>query len=36
MKDGLRNGYGVYEWADGERYEGYFVDSKREGHGTFY
>lgn len=26
----------MYEWPDGEKYEGGFVNSKREGKGTFY
>ncbi len=30
------NGYGVYTWEDGERYEGYWVNSKRKGQGTNY
>ena len=30
-KNDLRNGHGTYEWADGNKYVGEFVDGKREG-----
>ena len=29
------NGYGIYIGADGQKYEGQFVNDKREGHGIF-
>ena len=28
FRDGKRNGYGVYEYADGSRYEGDWKDDK--------
>ena len=30
------NGYGIYTWNDGTRYEGNFRDGKREGEGVYY
>ncbi|QBZ81363.1 morn repeat incomplete domain containing protein [Pandoravirus celtis] len=33
-KDGVRDGWGVYAWANGERYEGQFRDGKRGGYGV--
>jgi len=30
------HGYGVYCWKDGSRYEGSYVDGKKEGNGVFY
>lgn len=29
------HGYGVLIWRDGKKYEGQFVNDKREGKGTF-
>jgi hypothetical protein len=29
------DGYGVLKWRDGKKYEGNFVNDKREGQGTF-
>lgn len=29
------HGYGDLEWRDGKKYEGEFVNDKREGRGTF-
>ncbi len=29
-------GHGVYYWADGDRYEGNWVNDSREGHGVEY
>lgn len=29
------DGYGVLRWRDGKKYEGNFVNDKREGQGTF-
>ncbi len=36
MKGDCINGYGVYQWADGQRYEGSFLNGKFEGEGTYY
>ena len=35
-KGQLVNGQGSYQWPDGRRYEGEYVDDKKEGQGTFY
>ena len=29
------HGYGVLVWLDGKKYEGHFVNDKREGQGVF-
>ena len=29
-----KNGYGIFSWANGERYEGYFKDGQANGQGT--
>lgn len=29
-------GYGIFTWPDGRRYEGQYIDDKKEGHGNFY
>ena len=29
-------GYGVFEWPDGRKYEGEYIDDLKEGQGTFY
>ena len=29
-------GYGVFNWPDGGRYEGNYVNEKKEGFGVFY
>ena len=29
------NGFGYLQWKNGKRYEGYSVNDKREGQGTF-
>jgi radial spoke head protein 1 len=31
-----KEGYGVYEFANGMRYEGHFCRGKRHGHGTYF
>ena len=31
----MRNGYGVYAWANGEIYEGEFVNNKMSGKGKY-
>ena len=28
-------GFGVYSWADGRRYEGFFTRDKRQGYGIY-
>lgn len=35
-KGNITNGFGIYTWADGERYEGEWKNSEREGLGVFY
>ena len=32
-KDNLKNGQGIYTWANGNRYEGEYKDDKRTGRG---
>ncbi len=34
-KDGRRHGEGIYEWNNGDRYEGQFRNGKRHGKGNF-
>ena len=29
------HGKGVFKWSDGRRYEGFYIDDKKEGHGVF-
>ena len=29
------SGYGVFDWPDGRKYEGDYLDDKKHGHGTF-
>ncbi len=29
-------GYGIFTWPDGRKYEGDYVDDKKEGNGVFY
>jgi len=29
------HGYGILKWKDGKKYEGDFINDKREGTGTF-
>jgi hypothetical protein len=29
------HGYGVFTWEDGRKYEGSYVDDKKEGNGRF-
>jgi hypothetical protein len=29
------SGFGVYQWADGKRYEGFYTRDKRQGFGIF-
>jgi len=29
------HGYGVFTWADGRKYEGEYIDDKKQGHGIF-
>ena len=31
-----REGYGVQVWTDGAKYEGYWIDNKAQGRGTFW
>ena len=35
-KNGLKDGYGVYYYSNGDKYEGKFCEGLREGKGTFY
>ena len=30
------NGYGVFTWSNGKRYEGYWKDDKKDGQGILY
>ena len=30
------HGKGTFLWLDGRKYEGHYVDDKKEGHGLFY
>jgi len=30
------HGKGIYEWKDGSKYNGNYVDGRKEGHGIFY
>ena len=32
---GKRDGYGVYTWADGRKYEGEFMNNEQHGIGTY-
>ena len=34
--DGVRQGYGVYEWNNGDRYEGNYRNNKKEGRDSNY
>ncbi|MBR2024396.1 MAG: hypothetical protein IKA02_01160, partial [Clostridia bacterium] len=36
IKNGKRNGYGVYTWNSGSRYQGEWVDDVRLGYGRFF
>lgn len=36
MVEGMRHGYGVYKFASSSRYEGNWVNDKKEGKGTMY
>jgi len=36
FRKGWPNGAGTYEWATGERYEGFWKQGKRHGQGTYY
>jgi hypothetical protein len=29
-------GYGIFTWTDGRRYEGQYIDDEKEGNGTFF
>jgi hypothetical protein len=29
-------GYGIFTWPDGRKYEGEYIDDKKEGNGIFY
>jgi hypothetical protein len=29
-------GYGIFTWTDGRRYEGQYIDDMKEGNGTFF
>ena len=35
LRDGVREGYGVQEWTDGGRYEGYWKNDKSWGKGVY-
>ena len=35
-KDNLKNGQGIYTWADGKRYEGEFKQGNADGKGIKY
>ena len=35
-KNGKRNGFGKYNWEDGQRFEGYWKDDLRSGEGVLY
>ena len=32
----MMNGLGKYEWQDGKRYEGFYLNDKKHGKGKFY
>lgn len=32
---GKKDGFGVYKWADGSVFEGWYVNDKKEGHGKY-
>ena len=32
----MKSGYGIYYYANGDQYEGYFENSKFNGEGTYY
>ena len=34
--DGVRQGYGVYEWNNGDKYEGNYRNNKKEGRGKYF
>ena len=35
-KDDKKDGYGIFEWADGKKYRGYWSNGKQNGEGEFY
>ncbi|MCP4371514.1 MAG: hypothetical protein GY797_25845 [Deltaproteobacteria bacterium] len=35
LRDGKRDGYGVFTWSDGTKYEGEWRNDKKDGHGVF-
>ena len=34
-RDGMRHGYGVYEWSNGHHYQGQWYSGKRQGFGVY-
>jgi hypothetical protein len=34
-KNGKKNGFGIYLWPDGRKYEGYWKDGYQDGSGIF-
>ena len=36
MKDGLRYGYGITMWPNGEKHDGYWIDDEAHGRGKFF
>jgi hypothetical protein len=35
LKDGMKDGYGTFTWADGTKYIGEFKGNKQNGQGTY-
>jgi hypothetical protein len=34
-KDNIMNGYGIYTWPDGRKYEGEYLKDKKQGFGKY-
>lgn len=32
----MKQGFGVYTWADGKKFEGMYHEDKKEGYGEYY